>query len=49
VDILLISDNFKGNPVERLKLLSIPAGFSGYPLNPKRVPESHEKRELPRN
>jgi len=32
VDILLISDEFKGNPVERLELLDIPAGFQVIPL-----------------
>lgn len=35
VDILLISDDFKGNPVERLKLLNIPAGFQVIPLTLK--------------
>jgi hypothetical protein len=35
VDILLISDEFKGNSVERLKLLSVPAGFQVIPLTPK--------------
>lgn len=35
VDILLISDDFKGTPVERLMLLDIPAGFQVIPLTLK--------------
>ena len=32
VDILLISEEFKGNPIERLKALDIPPGFQVIPI-----------------
>lgn len=33
VDILLISDTFKGNPLDRLKTLDPPAGFQIIPIS----------------
>ena len=35
VDVLLISESFKGGPVERLKALDVPSGFQVIPLTPK--------------
>lgn len=35
VDILLVSEDFKGGPVERLKALDIPSRFQVIPLTPK--------------
>ena len=35
IDILLISDDFKGAPIERLKVLDIPPGYQVIPLAPK--------------
>lgn len=32
VDIMLISDEFKGNPIERLKKIAIPPGYEVIPL-----------------
>ena len=45
VDILLVSTEFKGNPVERLKRLDIPAGFQVIPLTDKEFKRLLEKGE----
>jgi hypothetical protein len=45
VDILLVSDEFKGNPVERLKPLDIPAGFQVIPLTLKEFERLAKKEE----
>jgi len=34
VDVLLISEDFTGGPIERLKSLAIPPGFQAIPLTP---------------
>lgn len=35
VDVILISEEFKGGPIERLKALDIPQGFQVIPLTPR--------------
>ncbi|RLG90819.1 MAG: nucleotidyltransferase domain-containing protein [Candidatus Hecatellales archaeon] len=44
IDILLISEEFKGNPVERLKALDIPPGFQVIPLTLKEFKKLLTKR-----
>ena len=34
IDVILVSEVFKGGPVERLKALDIPRGFQAIPLTP---------------
>jgi len=45
VDILLVSEELNGNPIERLKALDIPPGFQVIPLTPK----EYRKLTLKRN
>lgn len=45
IDVLLISRDFKGNPVERLKQLDIPSGFQVIPLSEKEFKTLLEKKE----
>ena len=45
IDILLISREFKGNPIERLKKLDIPAGFQVIPLTEKEFKTLLQKKE----
>lgn len=44
VDILLISEDFMGGPIERLKALDIPPGYQAIPLTPKEFRRLQEKK-----
>ncbi|MBS7645676.1 MAG: nucleotidyltransferase domain-containing protein [Candidatus Bathyarchaeia archaeon] len=44
VDILLLSDNFKGGPVDRLSILDVPPGFQVIPLTLKEFEKLLKKR-----
>jgi len=45
VDIILISDEFKGNPVERLKKINVPPGYEVIPLTPKEFKKLLKKND----
>lgn len=45
IDILLISNDFKEGPLDRLKALDIPPGFQVIPLNPKEFKKFLTKKE----
>lgn len=44
VDILLISNDLKGKPLERLKSLTVPAGFQVIPQTPKEFKTNLKKK-----
>lgn len=44
IDVLLISEDFIGGPIERLKSLDIPPGFQAIPLTPKEFKRLLKKR-----
>lgn len=45
IDILLICEDFKGGPVDRLKALDIPSGFQVIPLVPKEFKKLLTRKE----
>ncbi len=46
IDIVLISDNFKENPVQRLKKIDFPANFEVIPLNLRDLDVLFSKRDV---
>lgn len=46
VDILIISDTFKGNPLERLKKIDPPPGFQIIPLNLEELEKLHSRNDI---
>ncbi len=46
VDVLLISDVFKGNPLDRLKSIDVPPGFQVIPINPEEFNILHKGGDI---
>ena len=46
VDVLLISDDFRGGPVERLNSLEIPPGFQVIPLTSKEFRRLLKRKDI---
>ncbi|MEM1769132.1 MAG: nucleotidyltransferase domain-containing protein [Saccharolobus sp.] len=46
VDIVIISDTFKENPLERLKKIDPPPGFQIIPLNLEELEKLHNKKDI---
>lgn len=46
VDILLISDTFKGSPLKRLENIDLPPGFQVIPLNTNELKKLYDKNDI---
>lgn len=46
VDILLVSNVFRGNPIERLRRIDPPPGFQAIPINIEEFEKLYNKRDI---